>query len=416
MVSDKKIISNVYRSVEYKGNENPRDLIGKRVGFANQSNSKVVRLALICNWGQQCGISTYSNYLVDALYPKLKAEGDELKIFSEKNNSPRPGCNSDGYNIEYCWKRGESLLDLAVKIIQWKPTVVLISHEFGIFPKGKFFLQLFEKLKQNNIPVVTTLHSVYEHLDKSICTAAMENIIVHSEAGKDCLINKLGHTNKNIYIINHGCTYNSDIKPNFNFFGGPSIFQFGFGFNYKNVDGALEAISKIKNKIPNIFYCVICSENSNTKNINNNYYKMIQKKVEELGLQDNVSIQRGFYSDEEINNYIRTSRVCIFPYKSDPNNIVYGASGAIRIAMSNGTPCIASQSKMFIDLDGVLPRPSNSEELAQEIQKVLLNNNYRDEIIKKQQTYVKNNTWEVISDKYLETLKQAVHKYNTEYI
>lgn len=397
--SDRPILTNVYKCVdiELKLGLNP---IGKRLVFGS---GKGMRLAVICNWGDACGIATYTKYLVDALAPKV----DSLKIFAE--DTPGKKCASE-YNVDYCWTRGQSMASTIRYVLAWKPTIVLIQHEFGIFPKATHLLQMLHMLEYT--PYVVTLHSVYEHLDKTVCSGAMRNIVVHTDTGRDCL-RRLGHLKQDIKVIPHGCVSFPRVEENWNITQTPyAIMQFGFGFKYKGVEGAMEAIHLLKKRQPkkyaDIHYCYLCSESPHVRNVINAYYDDLIAKVEWLGLQDNVAIIRGFQSDDILNQYLRTYKLAIFPYVTDPANVVYGASGAIRIAMANRIPTIASRSHMFDDMDGVLPRPRDPEELAAHIDEVFSNHHYRNALISNAEKYVAENTWEITADRYLDFLRGKI--------
>jgi glycosyltransferase involved in cell wall biosynthesis len=408
LVSTNRILTSRYHSLqaELPAGFNP---IGKKIKFYDPTVG--IRLALICNWGDQCGISTYTKFLIDHLAPKL---GD-IKIFSENRAQSMA---KESYNVCYTWERGHSMQDTVRKVLEWNPSVIMIQHEFGLFPQANFFLPMMEMLSE--IPVVTTLHSVYEHRDKSVCTSALKNIIVHSESGKKCLIEKLGHNNSNIDVIPHGCVDFGKVEPLWNYFGGKHpIIQFGFGFNYKGVDVMLDAIRYLKDHYPDfhdVFYCYLCSTNQHVKNINNSYYNSIRAKIEKLELQDNATVQLGFYSDEELNNHLRTGRLAVFPYVTDPKNVVYGCSGAIRIAMANNVPTIVSASHMFDDMQDILPRPQGYQELAEEIHRVFTNDVYCDTLLQKQRDYIKSNTWKITANRYLESLKGAINRSNSNVV
>jgi glycosyltransferase involved in cell wall biosynthesis len=419
LASPEKLVSNKYTRVELETSENPTDLVGKTIKLGNpgyNGNNKKVKLALIANWGDDCGISTYTKFLVDALIPKL----DGLKIFSERRNQVND-VNNDIYHVEYTWKRGQSMLDTINKVISWNPSIVMIQHEFGLFPQANYFLPMIERLDDAKIPLISTLHSVYEHKDKSVCTSVLKNVIVHSDNAQKCLKDTLKHTNQRSWVIPHGCIdLGNNVAQNWNYFGVPyPIMQFGFGFNYKGVDIALEAVAKLKAgdpKFKDIFYCYLCSESNHAQNTHNNYYKLLRNKVEELRLNDNVTIQRGFFSEEELNQHLRTARLAIFPYVTDPDNVVFGASGASRIAMANNVPTIASASHMFDDIEGVLPRPFGVTELAQEIDKIFSNDQYRNNLLKRQRDYIKNNSWEITAQRYYNVLKDLVDTANKNVI
>src|SRR4051812_23893115 len=58
-----------------------RGLIGKRyrAGPAAAKGPGDLRVAMVCNWGDQCGIATYSQFLVEA----LRGVVAEVKVFAE---------------------------------------------------------------------------------------------------------------------------------------------------------------------------------------------------------------------------------------------------------------------------------------------------------------------------------------------
>jgi hypothetical protein len=174
-------------------------LVGKKFNTGEPKEVKDLKIAFICNWNDSCGISTYSGFLADSLISKVK----EFRVFSEEGENR----TDDPPYVTRCWKRGTSLKNLIDKIKDWAPDFIIIQHEFGIFPKATFFLQFLQGIE--DIPYVVTLHSVYEHLDKAVCTAAIKNIVVHTEEGKQVL-KKLGNTNE-IFVVPHGCV---EFDPN----------------------------------------------------------------------------------------------------------------------------------------------------------------------------------------------------------
>jgi glycosyltransferase involved in cell wall biosynthesis len=409
--ADSKLISKQYKSAtaDFSDDVNYNDLIGKKVRFKSKEN-KGIRLALICNIFQPCGISVYSRLLAESLLPKLA----DLKIFSEVqsfstigNNKQGKSCQQDneGFAVDYCWERGKPLSGLVKNVLEWKPDCILIQHEYGLFSKANYFLPMMEGLSE--IPTLVTLHSVYEHLDKSLETSCIKNIIVHSKTGEHCL-RRLGHLSQKIDIVPHGCVDFGNVTSNWPMAGKHSIMQFGFGFSYKGVETVLEAVSLLRKKLPNIFYSYFSSENPHTKNVHDVYYNTLKKKIEELDLRDHASIQRGFFTEEELNNHLRTFRLAVFPYISQPGHKVWGASGACRIAMANNIATILSSSPMFDDLEGVLPRPHGSKELADTIHKVFSDNKYESEILKNQRRYIESNNWSITADRYIKVLNEMI--------
>lgn len=363
-----------------------------------KKKSKDLKVACICNWNDACGISTYTKFLMDEIAKQVS----EVRIFSEINGTPTI---PDDDKVVRCWKRGQSMTSCVKQVLDWEPDFVIVQHEFGIFPKANHFLRMLQMLE--NTDYVVTLHSVYEHLDKTICTSAIKNILVHSEEGKDCL-RHLGH-NQNIFVVPHGCLQYESPKELWNIFQVPYVLmQFGFGFFYKGVDRAIEAVSILKQqeKFKDIFYIYLCSDSGHFDGVHNQYYSFLMDKIKKLGLEENVGIIRKFHTEETINNYLRTAKIALFPYTTDPDHRVYGSSGAIRVAMANNIPVIASESHMFDDLQNVIPRPDSPENLAKEIDEIFSNDCYRNDIKNKTAQHIKNNSWEATATRYLKVYEE----------
>jgi glycosyltransferase involved in cell wall biosynthesis len=366
----------------------------------NNVNAKT-RMAYVCNWNQQCGISTYSSFILE----KLKNKIDEFKIFSEKFNN---NYIIETDSISYCWERGKSLEDLSSSIKKFKPSVILLQHEWGIFPNITYFMSFLIEMRRCNIPVIVVMHSVYEHLDKQIPLSVIDNVIIHSEVASD-ILKKFKFKGK-IFLIPHGCPDVKVYEEVWNIFQTPYlIFGFGFGFKYKGIETAIDAVKHLKEtdeKFKNILYVYVCSESVNNKSIHDNYYDSLYEKIETEGLKDNVLLIKGFLEPEMLDIYLKTVKMVIFPYISG-NNTVAGSSGAIKIAMSYDLPVIASNSNLFSDVDGYVIRTADHLELANEIDKLFSDSNYRTQTIQKSHEFIKLNSWESSSQKYFDAIREV---------
>lgn len=396
-VSDHPISISGQRTESLPG-ANPAD-IGSRFGPAQPIKPPSdIRVAFVCNWRDRCGISTYSKFLVT----ELEKIVGSVRVFSEAGR----GDGQDEDNVVRCWQRGKSMKDAVDSVLAWRPDFVIVQHEFGIFPNACYFLQMLEMLA--GVPYVVCMHSVYEHLDKTVCSAAVKHAVVHTEAGKRVMLSR-GHTN-DITVIPHGCVRFDDAEELWNIFQTPyTVVQFGFGFFYKGVDRAIEAVYKLKTtdpKFKDLFYVYLAAENPHNARIHDNYHAFLMDRVKSLGLEDNVVIIRGFQSEQTINNYLRTAKLAIFPYTNNKDNTVYGASGAARVAMANRIPVVASESHLFDDLEGVVPRPASVDELAGEIDALFSSEQRRKSLLSRADEFVGANTWDKAAARYLDVYRK----------
>jgi len=155
----------------------------------------------------ECGIATYTEYLVNA----LRTSGSEVYIVSQ--------FGGEGKRVYPAFHADDP--DLADKIfrvmIKFTPDVVHIQHEYGLFGKAKGvnILSLIYRLKLYKIPVVITFHTVYEEFpreNKMILEALIRGadaVIVHEDYQKEAILNKIGSFD-NIWVIPHG---SREIKP-----------------------------------------------------------------------------------------------------------------------------------------------------------------------------------------------------------
>ena len=372
----------------------PTDIL-QSIGCNHKKMNSELRIAVVCNWKDRCGISTYSQFIVDALRPKVK----EIAIFSEHVEGD---VHVEEKGMVRCWKRGEDLTELIERLKAYKADFVIIQHEYGIFPNAFKFMQLMQAL--DGTPYVVVMHSVYRHLDKAVYSESAKNIIVHSNEAKKVL-KEMGNTN-NIFTVPHGCIQAGDVTELWNICISPyTIIQFGFGFSYKGVDRTLRSVAQLKasdKKYEKIQYIYLCSTNAHNSAANSEYCKKLMTMARELNIESNVVIIQKYQTESMINLYLRLAKIAIFPYIVDPNNEVFGASGAIRIALANKRPVIASESHLFDDLQGVIPRPKNHIELAQEIDRIFGSEKYRNDLITSGYAFVERNSWEVAANKYLE--------------
>jgi len=362
--------------------------------------AKDLKVALVTNWKMRCGISTYAENLL----PEIINHIGDYKLFIEENIGENTGeLNQIGNQIipqekiSICWKRGESLQNLIKEINDYDPDIVWINHEFGLFSTATYWLSLMNQLSEYR--VIVTMHSIFHHKDKTICEAAMPEIISHLQGGADVLKKEKGIPGK-VHVIPHGCDECKDTSKLWNFYKTDHTFiTQGFLFPYKKIDNSIKAVSLLKNKYPDIFFTGLCSESDYNKVGHQVYYNQLMDLIKELNLQENVALIRGYQSDETINSYLRTNKVSVFPYGSNPEHEVWGASGAARLAMSKGIPVISSSINHFSDLPTI--KADGPEAIANALDLLFSNKELVKSQVEKQIQFLSDNSWQNMARKYI---------------
>ena len=347
-------------------------------------NTDDLKIAFVTNWNMACGISTYA----EALFPKIAKQFKEYRLFIEDNGTT-------GDNIVPCWKRGQDHSELVKKLKEYDPDIILINHEWGLFPIATIWLSLMTQL--NDYRVIVVLHSVFHHADKTICEAAMPEIIIHSESGKRVLKEEKG-ISANVTVIPHGCD-DYDGRRFWNLYHTKHcVLQVGFGLRYKNFQDSIMATSILKKKYDDIFFTALFSESPFGRMDHQKYYDELISLIEELDLNSNVAIIRGFQSEAVINSYMRTNKVAIFPYVAQKGHEVHAATGITRKAMARGIPVISSSGYHFSDVPTI--KADSPEEIAKEIEMLFEDDAKVDAQVSIQKEFVENNSWDNVVKLY----------------
>lgn len=380
----------------------PNDLIvnyrlkdGKLISKTQQKNSKDLKVAFISNYGSKCGIGTYSKFL----YEKLINHIADYRVFTEINQK---------YEIENkiipddkivpCWKRGESLSSLINEVKKYSPDVILIQHEFGLFPNVRHWISMLTQL--SDYKVVVTMHSVFHHLDKLLAEACIPDIVVHLDGAKRVLKEEKNITG-NVHVIPHGCFPCVDKSKLWNFYKSEHTFiQFGFLFKYKGFENSIRAAAILKNKYPDIFFTALCSMSDFSNTEHNLYFKELMLLTEELNLQENVGLIKGFQSETVIDAYLRTNKAAVFPYVSNKEHECFGSSGAAPFTMTKAIPVITSNAHHFEGLPAI--KADTPEEIADCLDKLFSNKKMVNSQIETQNKYLENNSWENTAKRYLD--------------
>lgn len=364
-----------------------------------------MRLAFVGNWKMQCGISTYS----ENLWPAVASHVEDFKLFVEFNDVPTGPNNVVGNTViepervVACWRRGGPLSTLVNELKAYDPDIVWIQHEFGLWPDARHWLSMMSQLSESH-RVIVTMHSVFHHRDKTVIEAAMPEIVVHLEGAKKVLQEEKGIAAP-IHVIPHGCSSVVDHDRLWNVYkSSHTLVQFGFGFEYKGWEQSIMTTAILKKEFPDVFFTGLFSESPFNKVSHQLYYDKLISMVNDLGLQDNVALIRGFQSDQALDSYLRTNRVALFPYVSDPVHEVFGASGAARFAMSCAVPVVTSLVNHFSDIPTI--KAVGPEAMAAEIKRLFNNDLAWKKQVDAQLTYLNDNSWAQIALRYVELFEK----------
>ena len=253
------------------------------------------KVTFISTWGINCGIATYTKYLLD-----------ELSIVTPNPflvNSINEG------KLKHKTKRG----------------LVHLQHEFGIVPP---------KLPRMKNRMIITWHTVSKNTNEAIKNfESRYNVvahIVHSECTRHDI-----NTSKDIWTVPHGSTLIPEMKKedarkllNINI-DMPIGFVFGFQSGEKNYSRLIDAAKNTD------MHIIISGASHNLRN------------PTFLTSDKNVTFMNRFLTEDEVNLYALASDLLLFDYVPKDN---YSVSGAMHRVIGAGRPVICSDVRHFNDL------------------------------------------------------------------
>lgn len=369
-----------------------------------------MKVAYVSVFGTPCGIATYNEELLTEV-----REHVDVRVFAEyADDSRAERMERDPEWVTRCWSRNEHPKTALIRAIQeYQPDIVHIGHEYGFFSRAYLFTSLVTWLKAKGFPVVVTLHSIYEHKDKVVTEASAPNIIVHTEAGRKCLIKK-GIDPDKISIIPHGTEVMAGtpdapelLNSLWNTWHTPhTIFHPGFLFGYKGHLRMLGVVARLKEVYPDVHYIIQGSENPLNSKEHDELHDRIMTEARNLGIESNVTVNRGFVSKEVLLSFIRTTRCCVLPYVSHPDHEVRATSGIARVVAGTETPLVTSTAHLFDDVDGVATKCGTDDELYEAVDAIFRTDAVRKSQLAARVKFLKDTSWKKVGQKTADLYKK----------
>ena len=335
---------------------------------------------------RECGIATYSQDLIGALNNKFS------KSLSIKVCALETGETSYLYpaEVKYTlntstiasfWKLARDINnDEAVK-------TVLIQHEFGFYhEQEQAFLQFIYTL---NKPVAIVFHTVLPHPDEQLkakvksIAAVCQFIVVMTHTSENILTAEYGVPQEKILVIAHGTHLVSHpgkkaLKLKYGLKDRSVLTTFGLLGSGKSIETTLEALPAIIKAKPDVMFLVIGKTHPEVvKNEGEKYREMLEQKVKEYSLQDNVRFINSYLPLTELLEYLQLTDIYLFT-TNDPNQAV---SGTFVYAMSCGCPIISTpipHAKEVLTKDtGIIFDFRDSKQLAVSVTRLLKNDKLR---------------------------------------
>ena len=357
----------------------------------------------------QCGIATYTDYLIHGIQKVYPAS--EIKIVAEQGASP---LKEDKFEVIPFWDRDEDYVE-SIIIHTKGADVIHIQHEYSIYKFDDRLPKVLQGLDEKAKKVIT-IHcvrpaqfsergAVDENFAARIAQLA-DQVIVHLGSQK-AILTRLRIPSEKIHIIPHGTEIcDEDKKASRKRLGLPTdaniLLMFGFVKKHKCIHIVLEALGEILGKFKDACLFIAGGIAPGASQKDRDYAEFLEKRIGELGLQNNVIYPNKFFPNEDVPYLLRAADIVLFPYYEEDRS----ASGSFHLALGANKPIIASRIPKFEELnkicDELLVLPYNSSGIARTAIRIFEDPDFREYILERADEYRKLTSWEAVARQHLE--------------
>jgi len=372
---------------------------------------------------RQCGIATFCSDLLNSmkqLYGGADGNGPDQHNFEVI--ALNRGAENYNYGREVSFHiRDQHHHDYqrAADFINLSPVdAVSIQHEYGIFggEDGNYISYLLNGLKK---PAITTLHTVLEEPSPSqkqtlmrICEQSA-TIVVMAHAATDILTRVYQVPPEKIKLIPHGAPDvpfldSSYYKDQFQAEGRKVLLTFGLLSPSKGLEYAIEAMEQVARAHPEALYIVLGATHPEVKRLYGEEYRhKLEKMVRDRGLEKNVTFYNQYVSLERLVQFLVATDIYITPYLSREQI----TSGTLAYALACGkavvsTPYIYAE-ELLAEGRGSLVPFKDSQAMADQINKILSDEELRNRMRKNSYQYGRQMIWKEVARNYATAFEEA---------
>jgi len=406
--------SDIIKNKTEKANEAVKKLTWKKTAedvheVLNALEKKTrVKVGIVSTFNTKCGVAEYTKYLIENLKNRIDFEilANYENIRSNEEN---------GIELVRCWTKYHDDLDkLYQQIKDDKLKIVHFQFNFGLF-KLKPLMLLIQNLKQNNVKIILTFHSVedVDHDGKIVSLIEYKNEIksidriwVHTIRDLEFL-SKMG-IEKNVVCIPQGIkkfpnNYDNTIQKSI-FNNNIIISSFGFLLPNKGILEIIESLPILQKSYPDILFLAVNAIYPYI--ISDLYFETCKKRVKELGLSKKVIFFKEYLEEEEIIELLRYSDMIVMPYKETKES----SSAAIRFAFSSKKPIIATNVPIFEEFRNEVFTIENCtpKNIAKGIMYLKENKELQEKLIVNIKGKIEEQSWDNIAKIYEKMIEELV--------
>lgn len=363
---------------------------------------KIIRGIFVSSYiPRKCGIATFTKDLTNA-----------INLLNPYALSEIMAINRNGESFNYPWEVKfriiqndlSTYLQAAEYINQSSADIIMLQHEFGLFGgrDGEYVVPFVEALKR---PLLTTFHTIPDNpksnqgeILKRI-TGKSEAIVVLMKQIAGKLVRDYQIPRDKIVNIPHGTpdlpqSPTAPYKTKRHLSDRLVLGNINLLSPNKGIEYALEAVSIIAKKYPQVLYLVIGQTHPVIlQSEGEKYRESLKNLVKKLKIEDQVRFVNEYLSLDELIDWLKTIDIYITPYL-DPKQ---PSSGALAYAIGAGKACVSTPSlyakEILAENRGVLVPFRGSKAIAEAVINLRDNPEKKNEIERNAYSYGRLMTW-----------------------
>lgn len=311
---------------------------------------------------RKCGIATFTHDLRTAVAARDPEAGSHIVAV---NDLPEGYDYPPEVRFEIEEQRARDYED-ALNFLRFNGfDVVCLQHEYGIFG-GRSGSHVLTLLRQVDLPVVTTLHTILEEpspdqrriMNEIVRRSA--RLVVMTERGRALLQSVYDAPASKIDLIPHGIpdvpfVDPDSLKGEFGVAGKKVLLTFGLLSPGKGIEHVIQALPEITREHPDLIYIVLGATHPNlVRSEGERYRQSLERLAEKLGMRDHVAFYNRFVELEELEQFIEVADIYITPYLS----AAQATSGTLCYAFGCGKAIVSTPywhaEELLADDRGVL--------------------------------------------------------------
>jgi len=351
----------------------------------------------------ECGIASYTKYLAEA----VQNFGDEVIIVSQNG--------AKGDNVFPVYSPLDN--DIATKLFhitsKLTPDVINIQHDYNLYgaDSGVQLLDFLYRCKIAQLPTVTTLHTLYEDLDRTQeilldgITTTSDAVIVHEEYQKNTLEKYFPLNRDKYFVIPHGVRTAKkvpDAKKLLGLEGKKVILLTGYFRPSKGFHRIVKIFPEIVNRMDDVVLLV----SGKMRGLEfGEYRKYFFDLINSSPAIDNIMVLSGQFPQHTFDTIMSAADVLALPYEIGAQSGILAQSAAFNV------PVVLSPLKSFTHWNDVMKGgiiAETDEEYKEAIIKILSDDDYKNRLIQNL-TYNKTQLlWPEIASRHQAVYSQVV--------